>query len=70
MRRTELLRKIRRAAQAANIDWSMVRQGANHEVWRCGGQQVSIPRHREINEVTARGIMKDLEGELGERWWR
>jgi hypothetical protein len=31
---------------------------------------VTIPRHREINELTALGIFKSLEPELGENWWR
>jgi mRNA interferase HicA len=35
----------------------LVRQGANHELWSLGGQRLTIPRHREINERTARGII-------------
>jgi hypothetical protein len=31
---------------------------------------VSIPRYRQINERTAEGIVKDLEDELGRRWWQ
>jgi hypothetical protein len=48
----------------------MVRQGKNHEVWQCGTTKLTIPRHAEINEYTAEGIMKDIEDELGEGWWR
>lgn len=29
--------------------------GAAHDIWRCGSIQVSIPRHREINEYTPTG---------------
>ena len=31
-----------------------------------GGRQITIPRHREINEVTAMAIMRDLDTQLGE----
>ena len=44
--------------------------GGKHEIWVCGTTEVVIPRHREINEYTAEGIMKYLETELGEDWWR
>lgn len=30
----------------------MIREGKQHEVWRCGATLVTIPRHREINEYT------------------
>jgi hypothetical protein len=45
-------------------------QGGRHEVWQCGNTKVTIPRHREINEITVRAILKILEAELGPGWWR
>jgi hypothetical protein len=48
----------------------MVRQGANDEWWRCGSTGVAIPRHREIPELTARAIFRELETELGSHWWK
>jgi hypothetical protein len=39
-------------------------------VWLCGSTKVTIPQHREINEITARAILKTLEAELGLGWWR
>jgi mRNA interferase HicA len=68
--RNELLRKIRRAAADKDVDFGLVREGGSHSIYRCGGQKVVIPRHNEINELTARGIMRDLSSELGEDWWR
>lgn len=35
-----------------------------------GDTRVSIPSHRQVNKRTAEGIGKDLEEELGARWWR
>lgn len=45
-------------------------RGQTPRLWRCGSTKVTIPRHREINEYTAEAILKDLEGELDEGWWR
>jgi hypothetical protein len=48
----------------------LVREGSRHEFWQVGGVLVSVPRHRDINEWTAVGIMRDLEPMLGKDWWR
>jgi hypothetical protein len=37
------------------------REGANHEVWTIAGERLVIPRHREINEHTARAIIGRAE---------
>ena len=70
MGRDELLRRIRKAAADKDVGFGLVREGGSHSIYRCGGQNVVIPRHRDINEFTARGIMRDLDSELGEDWWR
>lgn len=70
MKRDALLRKIRKAASGAGIAFGEVREGSEHSIFRCGATSVSIPRHREINELTARRIQRDLEAELGKGWWR
>jgi hypothetical protein len=70
VKRTALTKKVSDAAKGAGVDWTLVRQGASHEIWRCGKVQVSIPRHSEINEITALAIMKQLAEVLGEGWWR
>ena len=70
MKRVDLIRRIGVAARDAGLTWSLVRQGSKHELWELGGRQITIPRHREINEITARAIVRALEAELGERWWQ
>jgi mRNA interferase HicA len=70
MKRDELLRRIARMALRQGVAWRLERQGANHEVWRCGAVEVTVPRHREINEMTAVGICRSLEEALGEGWWQ
>jgi hypothetical protein len=53
------------------VEWVFVRAGGEHDVYRLGKTiQVSIPRHQEINEITARKIMAAGENELGKGWWR
>jgi hypothetical protein len=70
MRRASLLRRIGEAANVAGVEWGMMGQGAKHEKWRCGLVTVLIPRHREINDLTAEGIFRSLEPALGKGWWR
>jgi hypothetical protein len=70
VKQRDLKGRIAAAAATRGLSWLMIRQGRQHEVWRCGSTLVTIPRHREINEYTAEGIFKDLEGELGTGWWR
>jgi mRNA interferase HicA len=70
VKRTDLIRKINKAAANAGIDFVVVREGSRHSIFRCGSQPISIPRHREIPEPTARAIMRDLDGELGKDWWK
>jgi hypothetical protein len=70
MKRRNLIQKIKKAAKSAEVDFDFVREGAAHTIYRCGGQQISVPRHAELNELTSKGIMTDLEGELGTGWWK
>ncbi|MBT8223990.1 MAG: type II toxin-antitoxin system HicA family toxin [Dactylosporangium sp.] len=70
VKRTDLLRKIADAASAANIEFTLVREGGSHSIFQCGSQRVVVPRHREINELTTRGILRDLDDQLGKDWWK
>lgn len=69
MKRSELLRRIGGAAKSRKLTWALRRQGAQHEIWELDGLTIPIPRHRELNERLARGIMADLAVKLGEDWW-
>lgn len=46
--------------------WWLLRQG-KHEIWTNGELTIPIPRHDEINEMTARGILKDARTVKGKR---
>jgi hypothetical protein len=69
VKRIVLIRKLTAAAAAAGIDLILVREGGSHSILRCGSRNAAIPRHREISELTALGVMKELEKELGKDWW-
>ena len=70
MKRVRLIRMIARAARQSGAEWVRLRDNGDHEVWSFDGVRIVVPRHRELNEVTALGILLSLEGRLGARWWR
>jgi mRNA interferase HicA len=44
------------------LRWQLVRHGSRHDVWAKGERELVVPRHREINEVTAGAILREAEG--------
>jgi mRNA interferase HicA len=44
--------------QLRDCGWWLARQGSRHEVWTNGKVAEAVPRHREIDEHTARSIIK------------
>ena len=40
------------------LDWYFLRHGNKHNVRTDGERQEAIPRHREINEILAKAIMR------------
>ncbi|MFP8887984.1 type II toxin-antitoxin system HicA family toxin [Streptomyces mangrovi] len=70
MKYRDLVGKIRKAARRKGLAFEMHRQKGSHQYWTCGSTPVVIPKHSEVNEITAEQICKRLEVELGEDWWR
>ena len=60
MKRVDLINRISKAAADAGVTFEKVREGGGHTIYRYGSQNVVIPRHKEINELTARGILRSL----------
>ena len=56
MKRVELLKYLRRQG------CEMIREGRRHSWWRNerGDRRSAIPRHREIDDLLARKICRDL----------
>jgi mRNA interferase HicA len=70
MRRAALLRKIAKQASTEGVEFMLVREGGSHSLYRCGTVRLVVPRHTDINELTARGILVETEQVLGKGWWR
>ena len=60
MKRKELERRIHRLALDNGLEdiWA---EGGNHSKVTVGNAQTTVPRHGEINELTARGILRYIE---------
>ena len=56
MKRKDLVKHLRRNG------CELMREGNSHSVWvnLANEQQASVPRHREINDYTARAICSQL----------
>ncbi len=39
--------------------WWLARHGSSHDIWTNGKMTTQVPRHREINELTAKSILKN-----------
>jgi mRNA interferase HicA len=65
MNRRALLASLSRSAQSAGLTVTLVRHGGRHDVYCIGELIIVIPRHREINERTARGIIAEVAHYIG-----
>lgn len=68
MKRTAVIKKIRRGAKIAGVEFDLY-ELTHHTGVRCGDVATTIPRHNEIPEQMAETIYKQLVPALGERWW-
>lgn len=40
------------------LGWQFLRHGGSHELWTNGTDTQAVPRHGEINEMTAKAIIR------------
>ncbi len=66
MDRRELLKGIRLVAKLRGVELELMREGAEHSLYAVGRHQFAVPRHRHINEHTARSILKGVEQALSD----
>lgn len=52
MKRRNLIKKL------TQNGWWLVRHGADHDIYTNGEKSQSVPRHNEINEITANSILR------------
>ena len=55
MKRHDLARSLK------SLGWELEREGGNHSIWSKKGVRLSVPRHKEINELTAKGILRSAK---------
>ena len=53
MKKKELERKLNK------LGWWFKTHGGNHDIWTNGEAIEAVPRHSEINEFTARAILRN-----------
>ena len=61
MKKRDLIKRLRVIAKSGDVELDFVREGANHEIWTLGGERFVIPRHREVNERSAEGIIRKAQ---------
>lgn len=59
MKQRDILKALRKMAKEAGVEFVLVRNGANHDIYRLSDLAITMPRHTEVNELTAKGILKD-----------
>jgi len=59
MKRKDLLKRVRSYAKANGWEFEIV-EGVNHTRIRVGDRATVVPRHNEINEITAKHILKQI----------
>lgn len=52
MKWKDLIRKLEQAG------FKLVRNGANHDIYKRGNDEETVPRHKEIDEMLARKILR------------
>jgi hypothetical protein len=65
MKKRDLERRMSRLAKDYDIEIT-TKHGGNHDKWYIGSDAVPIPRHNEIKENTAKGILRTWEEMLAE----
>jgi len=56
VKRRELEKKLQK------LGWRLDRHGRRHDIWTNGENETAIPRQNEINEYTAKAILKEAKG--------
>jgi len=52
------MKKVDVEKQLRKLGWYLARHGGNHDIWTNGIDTTEIPRQREVNEFTAKAIIK------------
>jgi hypothetical protein len=69
-KRTEVIKKIAKAAKAKGMSFEKLWQGANHTIYSLDGLMIPVGRHNEFTNRYAEDVYRECEAKLGKRWWR
>jgi hypothetical protein len=61
MKRRDLVRQLGAIAKAKGWTLTIARDSGPHTIYAIGPQRIPVPRHIEINDHTARGIIAAAE---------
>lgn len=69
-KRTEILKNIEKAAQAAGMSFDFKRRGGNHDIFSLDGLLIPVGRHRDFERRYAEMVYAECEPKLGKGWWK
>lgn len=69
-KKRDVLRIIKAAEDSRSIEFSFLRHGAGHDIWRLGTKNIPIPRHTELDGSLTILLFKECEKVFGNDWWR
>lgn len=61
MKKRDLERALR------GLGWWLKREGGSHEIWTNGEDGEAVPRHKEINEILAKKILRVAKENPGKK---
>ncbi|UOK18049.1 HicA-like toxin [Gordonia phage Santhid] len=62
MKRRDIIKELRKIAKAKGETLELS-EGGKHSFVTIGKLTTTLPRHNEVNELTAKGIIKYMKGE-------
>lgn len=68
--RSEILKKITKAATDKGLSFVKSRQGGNHTIYNLDGLMIPIGHHRQFETRYAETVYKECEPKLGKGWWK
>jgi mRNA interferase HicA len=61
MKRRDIVKRMRQIARDKGVTATTIEHGRHTKIMFDGIRVTTIPRHNEINELTAKGIIKAME---------
>lgn len=69
MKRGQVIGRLKKQAKRSGLAFEMY-ELTNHTGIRIGHTASTLPRHSEIDDLTARKFFDQFANEFGKGWWR